>query len=152
MAGKHKEKPYGPSSHGRSWGDNPWEDAYKLPASTHLSIGKKFLSKINWYRFIPCREKLILEDEKSCIFAAEIPGQLLLIYVGPPAFSVGIKSIKGLKPDRLHVFSFIDPKDGKTNSIFEFQTDESSMWTFQKPFWRNVSVWQDWVILIKENL
>ncbi len=151
MADKHRKKPYGPSPHGRSWGDTPWEQAYKLPGSIHVSIGKKILSGMNWQKLVPCREKLVLEDEKSCIFAAEVPEELLLIYVGPPAFSGGINKIIGLKPMCRYQFSLIDPKDANIKSRFEFGTDESGTGSFQEHFWRIVPVWQDWIILVKEK-
>lgn len=144
-----EKKPYGPSPHGRSWGDTPWQLAYKLPGSQHVATGKRILEKIGWYSLVPCRDKLELEDEKSCIFAAEIDGKILVIYVGPFAFSSGgIKKITGLIPDQKYIFSFIDPKDGRNKKRFEIQTDCEGEWSFQANLWSIVPVFQDWLIVL----
>jgi hypothetical protein len=46
-------KPFGPSPHGRSWGDTPWEEACKLPGSRELDLGKKLLESYRWWMFEP---------------------------------------------------------------------------------------------------
>src|SRR5262249_47320429 len=48
-----REQPYGPSPHGRSWGDTPWEDAYRLPGSGQLGLAKQLLMRYPWWRFEP---------------------------------------------------------------------------------------------------
>ncbi len=45
--------PFGPSPHGRSWGDTPWETAYELPGSRQLGLGKELLMRYDWWRFEP---------------------------------------------------------------------------------------------------
>ena len=39
------ERPYGPSPHGMKWGDVPWQEAYRLPGSEHLGVGKRLLER-----------------------------------------------------------------------------------------------------------
>ncbi|HPP09272.1 MAG TPA: DUF4038 domain-containing protein [bacterium] len=146
-----EQKPYGPSPHGRSWGDTPWEQAYKLPGSLHLSIGKQILFRMNWQKLVPCREKLVVEDEKSCIFAAEIPDQIMIIYVGPPAFSSGFKEISGLKQNCAYELSFIDPKDGRIKKKMKLQSDKNGRVSLEQHFWRMVPIWQDWLLTVKEK-
>ncbi len=43
------ERPYGPSPHGLSWGDTPWERAMHLPGSAHVSLGKQLLERYPWW-------------------------------------------------------------------------------------------------------
>ncbi len=38
-------KPYGPSPHGRCWGNTPWQEAYQFPGSRQVGLGAKFLSR-----------------------------------------------------------------------------------------------------------
>ena len=45
-----RENPFGPSPHGSSWGDTPWEDAFQLPGSKHLGIAKKLLERYPWWQ------------------------------------------------------------------------------------------------------
>src|SRR4029453_13770747 len=47
------EKPYGPSPHGRSWGDTPWQEAYQLPGSRQLGLAKALLSRFDWWKMEP---------------------------------------------------------------------------------------------------
>ena len=46
-------KPYGPSPHGMSWGNTPWEDAYQLPGRRQLGLAKRLLERFQWWRFEP---------------------------------------------------------------------------------------------------
>ncbi|MCM8758369.1 MAG: DUF4038 domain-containing protein [Candidatus Omnitrophica bacterium] len=147
-----EKKPYGPSPHGRSWGDTPWQVAYKLPGSHHVAVGKRILEKIGLYNLVPCSQKLELEGEKSCVFAAETgDGTIIIIYAGPPAFNSGIKKIAGLLPDHRYSLCFVDPKDGKTRKRFEIKTGSDGEWVFQTHYWRTVPVWQDWVLIIRRK-
>jgi len=49
-------KPYGPSPHGFSWGNVPWSDAMRYPASTQLGLGKAMLDELPWTRLVPASE------------------------------------------------------------------------------------------------
>lgn len=144
-----EKKPYGPSPHGRSWGDTPWRQAYKLPGSQHVAAGKRILEKFDWRNLIPCREKVEFKDEKQYLFAAEVPDKVLLIYAGPPAFCSWIARIKGLRPESFYKLCLIDPKDGKKAKGQKIKTDREGNWSFEKPFWAWVPVWQDWLICIE---
>ena len=48
-----EQQPFGPSPHGRSWGDTPWSVAYRLPGSAQLGLGKALLTRYEWWRFEP---------------------------------------------------------------------------------------------------
>ena len=48
-----REQPFGPSPHGRSWGDTPWEEAYQLPGSKQLGLAKNLLMRYPWWRLEP---------------------------------------------------------------------------------------------------
>ena len=50
-----REHPFGPSPHGRSWGDVPWDVAAHLPGSQHIGLSKGLLMKYPWWRLrTPC--------------------------------------------------------------------------------------------------
>jgi hypothetical protein len=46
-------QPFGPSPHGRSWGDIPWDEAARLPGATHIAHSKALLMRYPWWRFEP---------------------------------------------------------------------------------------------------
>ncbi|MCM8814383.1 MAG: DUF4038 domain-containing protein [Candidatus Omnitrophica bacterium] len=147
-----EKKPYGPSPRGRSWGDTPWQSAYKLPGSQHVATGKKILEKTGWPDFVPCREKIACEKENDCIFAAEIPEKIMVIYAGPNAFNLaGIKAIKGLSPGKEYLFAFVNPKDARIVKKFTITTNRQGEWALPKNYWSMVPVFQDWVITLKKK-
>ena len=41
-------KPYGPSPHGKAWGDTTWQEAADLPASRQLGAAAKLLRTLPW--------------------------------------------------------------------------------------------------------
>ncbi|HEX8522467.1 MAG TPA: DUF4038 domain-containing protein [Tepidisphaeraceae bacterium] len=46
-----RDKPYGKSPHGGTYGATPWDEAMKLPGSAQAGIAKKFLEQLEWYKF-----------------------------------------------------------------------------------------------------
>ncbi|MFN8009759.1 MAG: DUF4038 domain-containing protein, partial [Terriglobia bacterium] len=43
------KQPFGPSPHGRSWGDTPWDEAAQLPGSRQLGLAKSLLVRYPWW-------------------------------------------------------------------------------------------------------
>ncbi len=80
--------PYGPSPHGRAWGDMPWEEAMRLPGSTQLGWAARWLRSLPWHRFEPHPEWVQprwTEKNYEAPSAAGIPGEMRLIYLPAPA-------------------------------------------------------------------
>ncbi len=48
-----KDKPYGLSPHGGTWGATPWDEAMNLPGSRHVGLAKRLLEQYAWQRFEP---------------------------------------------------------------------------------------------------
>ncbi len=46
-----REKPFGASPHGLSWGNRPWDQAYQLPGSGQLGRAKRLLERYAWHAF-----------------------------------------------------------------------------------------------------
>jgi hypothetical protein len=79
-----REQPYGPSPHGSSWGDRPWDEAYKLPGSGQLGIAKRLLERYPWWRFEAHPEWVEphqTPENRIAPYAAGIPGVVHLIYM-----------------------------------------------------------------------
>jgi hypothetical protein len=80
------EQPFGLSPHGRSWGDTPWEEAYRLPGSGQLGMAKQLLMRYPWPRFEPHPEWVESRANKQNYmlpYAAGIPGQVRFIFCPP---------------------------------------------------------------------
>ncbi len=48
-----RDRPYGNSPHGGTYGPTPWEEAMALPGSGQLGEAKRLLERYEWYRFEP---------------------------------------------------------------------------------------------------
>ena len=79
-----REAPYGPSPHGNSWGDLPWQDAYKLLGSTHVGRIKKFFTRFPWWALEPHPEWVARpcnEETLNGLFCVGIPETLRIVYL-----------------------------------------------------------------------
>ncbi len=77
------KEPFGASPHGRSWGDTPWQTAYRLPGSAQLGMAKSLLTKYEWWRMEPHPEWIEprwSEQNYMQPYGAGIPGELRVFY------------------------------------------------------------------------
>ena len=80
-----REQPFGLINPlGVAWADIPWDEAYKLPGSGQLGIGKRLLERYPWWQFEAHPEWVephqSPENRISC-YAAGIPGRIRVIYI-----------------------------------------------------------------------
>src|SRR5580658_2129852 len=139
-----REKPYGLSPHGHSWGDTPWEVAYQLPGSGQLGLAKKLLTRYRWWK---------LESSPDLVephwtdqnywqpFAAHIPGEAVIAFT--PAYSTG--SFRNLKAGSYRAF-FFNPTDGVETEIGTITPDANGTWKIAE-----VPIFQDWVVVLENK-
>jgi hypothetical protein len=138
-----RDQPFGPSPHGRSWGDIAWDEAARLPGATHIGYSKALLMRYPWWRFEPHPEWVDPHwDDKNywMPFAAGIPGELRLIFIptlwNPP-------QIKSLEPGLWRGF-FFDPRTGRDIPIPEVAPGALGAWQSPVP-----PVVADWVLVLE---
>jgi len=136
-----RQKPYGLSPHGHSWGDTPWEVAYQLPGSRQLGLAKKLLSRYPWWKLEPKPELVDphwTTENYWQPFAAHVPGELII------AFSPqGFKALKFKDvPAGLTAF-FWNPSDGAEHAIGPVTPDGAGNW--QAP---EFPIFRDWVVML----
>lgn len=125
-----KEKPFGPSPHGAMWGDTPWSEAYLLPGSKQLGIGKAFLERYPWWKLEQHPEWIeFVKSEHNPIvpYAVGIPEKLRIVFI---PYSLGAPGpvFKELeKGVQYHAFYF-DPSTGKEYDIGVATGDENGKW------------------------
>ncbi len=138
-------QPFGPSPHGQSWGDTPWSEAYRLPGSKQVGLGKKLLERYRWWLFEPHPEWVkphwTVEDPFKP-YAAGIPGEVRVIYFSPPHFGHGPPKIKEL--DSEYNAYYFDPRTGREYWIGKINADKNREW--QPP---NPPKIQDWVLILE---
>jgi hypothetical protein len=139
-----REHPFGPSPHGRSWGDTPWDEAYRLPGSRQLGLGKALLLQYPWWRLEPHPEWVQphwTSDNYILPYAAGIPGELRIIYT-PARWD--LPKVVGLGTESYNVFLF-SPLNGKRYPLGPAVPDKNGTWTPPVP-----PVVQDWVLVLQK--
>jgi len=139
-----EEQPFGPSPHGRSWGDTPWTEAYRLPGSRQIGTAKKFLMRYPWQRFEPHPEWIEPRAGKQNYmlpYAAGVPGQVRVIFC-PPMWDPPV--IQQLEPGTRYSASLFNPATGKELAVGPAQADNSGKW--QAPVF---PIFQDWVLVLE---
>lgn len=123
--------PYGPSPHGATWGDTPWQEACKLPGSLQIGNSKKFLTQYPWWRFEPHPEWV----ENPCnyenldgFFSAGIPGEVILVF--RPFFGGafwGEETLTNLEPGLYKAICYY-PITNQTDELGTVSPDENGKW------------------------
>ncbi len=137
---------YGPSPHGFSWGDTPWEEAYLLPGGRQVAIGKRILQRFNWQRFAPHQEWVepaAHEGDYQQPYAAGIPGEVRVIYTA--LSSPGIRvTLKGLEPGIRYTATYHDPRTGCEVPCGPLQPEADGSCLAPQP-----PLFQDWVLVLE---
>lgn len=137
------DKPYGPSPHGRSWGNMPWPEAMNLPGSREVGIGGRFLARYPWWD-LQRQPEWYTESQKENDpygpIVVGIPRRLRIAYSpmcwNPP-------TIKGIEPDVRYTASYFDPVTGAEIALGPVSPDAEGSWT--PPFPPEV---HDWLIVL----
>lgn len=145
-----KEQPYGLSPHGMSWGDQPWDEAYKLSGSRQLGIGKRLLERYHWWEFESHPEWVephqTPEDRISC-YAAGIPGKTRVIYIPFEALRLTPTQqmmMKGIEPGLSYQAYYFNPATGEEHGIGTVTGDDHGDCLLPKPL-----VLHDWVVVLE---
>ena len=150
-----REKPYGPSPHGMSWGNVPWEDAAQLPGSSNLGLAKGLLERYEWWRFEPhpeWAEPHWTEDNYFAPSSAGIPREVRVIY-WPRPLHWGANVVKGIEEGvRYRAFLF-NPSTGDEQDIGDVVPNANGDW--ELPLgngpWRMMPIYQDWVLVLERT-
>lgn len=141
-----KEKPYGKSPHGTSWGDIPWQEAAQLPGSRQLGLGRMLLEQFDWYKMKPHPEWVNLpaarEDRHAC-YMAGIPGELRIMFYPVNVSWTAWKNelmITGIEEGVTYQVFYFDPKTGKK---YDLGSTNEKTYVVPKP-----PIFQDWVLVM----
>ena len=140
-----REQPFGPSPHGRSWGDTPWEEAYQLPGSKQLGLAKNLLMRYPWWRLEPHPEWIEPHWSKENYiqpYCAGIAGELRIAFL--PAWNA--PKMKQLETGMAYRGLFFNPATGKELEIGKVMADSSGSWEIPMP-----PSFQDWVVVIERS-
>lgn len=138
--------PFGPSPHGNSWGDTPWDEAAQLPGSRQLGLGKRLLERYRWWLFEPHPEWVDphwSEDNFMLPFAAGIPGEVRVIFM--PTFAP-VATVNDLELGVEYRASYFNPQTGAEHLVGPVEADEDGKWSPPSP-----GMFQDFVLVLERE-
>ena len=142
-------KPYGPSPHGRSWGNMPWRQAARLPGGRQVAIGGSLIRQFPWWQMENhpewVEEKLDQADPKA-IRCMGIARRLRLIYV--PLLWKNPPVIKAIEPDVRYRAYYFDTFTGGKYDLGPVKPDDDGNWQSQKP----PPEAHDWIIVLETKV
>jgi len=141
------QQPFGPSPHGRSWGDTPWDVASELPGSRQLGMSKALLMRYPWWRLEPHPEWVEPHWTKENYvqpYCAGVPRELRIVFM-PPMWEA--PAITQLEPDVPYRAFYFNPATGKEYEAGKALADSSGRW--QPPV---APVFQDWVLVLDRRV
>jgi hypothetical protein len=140
-----REKPYGLSPHGHSWGGPPWDVAAQLPGSGQTGLAKKLITRYSWWKLEPKPDLVSPRWSKEDYweaYAAQIPGEAIIAFQ-PAAYNA--VSFNHLDAGKYRAF-FLNPSDGIETEIGMVTPDANGSW---KP--PEVPIFRDWVIVLENK-
>ena len=139
-----REKPYGLSPHGHSWGGPAWDIAAQLPGSGQLGLAKGLLTRYSWWKLEPNPDLISPRWSKEDYwkpFAAEIPNEAVIAFT-PVSYSGA--AFHNLKGSSYRAF-FFNPTDGTEVALGNVTPDSSGSWKIAE-----VPIFQDWVVVLEQ--
>jgi hypothetical protein len=141
------ERPFGPSPHGRNWGNTPWDAAAALPGSRQLGLGKELLMRYAWWRFEPHPEWVDPHWSKEHYeepYAAGIPREVRVIFI---PLSWDPPRVKNLEPGVMYRAFYFNPATGKQQENIDVVPDAEGTWL--PPV---TPTFEDWILVLSVPL
>jgi hypothetical protein len=141
-----RERPFGPSPHGRTWGNVPWDVAAELPGSRHIGLGKGLLMRYEWWRFEPHPDWVDPHWSKENYerpYAAGIPAEVRVIFI-PPVWNV--PTVKSLEAGVSYRAFYFDPASGKQHDLGDVTPDSTGAWPAPV-----TPTFADWVLVLEKK-
>ncbi len=146
--------------------DEPWEDAFDLPGSHHMGIGKRFFERYDWQEFEPHPEWVEphwTDDDRILPYAAGIRGRIRVVYFPSMGFlnphgaladwPVSLRRITlvGLEPRLEYSAYYVNPRTGGELPRFGVATDtgEFVLSTGSEPWASGNPTGEDWVLVLE---
>lgn len=137
-------EPYGPSPHGRSWGDTPWDEAAALPGGRQVALGAALFARFPWWRLEKHPEWIEGKQDENDPYAVRcigIPRRLRLVYL---PWKWNMPALLGLEQEISYTASFFDPITGGRREIGPVQPDADGRWQIPMP-----GEVHDWILIVE---
>ncbi|MGC8639969.1 MAG: DUF4038 domain-containing protein [Isosphaeraceae bacterium] len=141
-----RDRPYGKSPHGGTYGPIPWDDAMCLPGSRQLGLAKAFLLRFPWQRLEPHPEWATWASARKSADEFDVPytagvAETLRITYAPDAQPV---KCLNLDPKRDYLARSFDPVSGITVNLGTVHPDAKGTVSVSPPEGSKT----DWVLVL----
>ncbi|MEW6356347.1 MAG: DUF4038 domain-containing protein [Planctomycetota bacterium] len=140
------DDPFGNSPHGTSWGGPDWQEAWRLPGSQQVALGKELLERYEFWKFEPHPEWVephATKEDYYQPYAAGIPGTVRVIYIPPTWSRVAVAGLEGGRDYRAYYFN---PRNAEEVDLGDVHGDSSGRWAAPP-----APIRQDWVLVIESK-
>ena len=121
--------PFGPSPHGRCWGNTPSQVAYQLPGTEQIGhLKKELLVRYPRWRFESDPEWVDpdwTQHDFMTPFAAGVPGKVRVVFILPAWNSPKLRTIE---PRMTYQAFFFNPRSGEEQALDTVTGDTSGSW------------------------
>jgi len=148
-----EEQAYGPSPHGRCWGNTPWREAAQLPGARQVGLGSRFMRQFPWWQLRPLPDRYRFEQDPTAPWRPEadpfapvclgIPGKLLVFYY-PMCWNQ--PSIRQLEQDTRWIAWYFDPCSGDRIDLGNLTPSAEGEWTAPYP-----PEIRDWLLVLEAD-
>jgi hypothetical protein len=148
-----RDRPYGPSPHGFSWGDTSWDTAAQLPGATQVALGKRLLERYPWWRFAPHPEWYPVHAGPENYFrpyAAGIPCEVRVFYFPSETALLWLSGglfLQQLEANLTYRAFWVNPVTGQEYPCGPVEANSDGNWTPPHP-----PIFQDWLLVLDRQL
>ncbi len=140
---------FGPSPHGGTWGNTPWNEAMGLYGSKELGLGKKLLEQYPWWQIKPHQEwiePIEHPNRHKRPYAAGIPKQLRIIYFYEPIYpwSNPPYYLCHMESSIFYHAYFVDPRCGSAIPLGIVTADDTGRWKIPPS-----PTFDDWLLILE---
>ena len=125
-----REKPYGPSPHGNTWGNRPWDVAMHLPGSFQMGVGKRLLQRFRWWEFKPHQEWVnpaATVENPWLHYAAGIPDEVRVIYMHGEVWGCKVR-VQHIEAGAHYSAFFVNPATGEEHLLGDVIAEADRSW------------------------
>jgi len=142
-----REQPHGPSPHGGTYENTPWDVAAQLPGGQQLGLAKGLLLRYPWWQFEPHPdwvEPRWTPADYHLPYAAGVPESVRMVYIPARIYDWSGPCLREMERGVTYRAYYFDPITGQEYDLGTATADVQNRW--QAP---NVPLAQDWVLVLE---
>jgi hypothetical protein len=143
--------PFGPSPHGESWGDTPWEESLFFQGASHLSLAKQLLEQYPWWEISPHSEWIAPQKKPYHYMTPQVGGiprklRIVYFYHMPHTWWRRKYQMTHLEEGVYYHAFFWNPRNGEVYPLGQVTPKQKGVWSIPLPPDK-----EDWILVMEEQ-